>query len=460
MKKQLFLVFYYCILFLLPVSSAQQGQAKLDEAFRCYQKIVSSGQESVRQQNYGLAINQFWAAYTCNYKAGDAQLAKLIGQAVKALELAKEKAEQAEVLAKESEQLALIAKEQAIVNEKKAEQEKREKEEALLRAEKNGRQAEASRLSILAENALREGRKKEAVWLAFAGLKLAEPSTSANARKVFGQTVRDSFAQVLLAATPSAPIESIKILPQHKGILVQANRQAYLIPKTKELAHSFRPNFIAPLKTACSPYGDFLCTWSNSNSLQLWDLRGQLIEEYEQHHAAILSCKFSSDKKYLASGARDHQVVLYQIPNTIPIVLKGHNGNIYDLKFSDKQQLLSRSSDGSVRVWNSDGSLVKQLGGTEIYISDAIFSSGGEQVITASATGVIKAWDLNTDSQAIAVYPVDSSTIIEVIALSEEKILFRSLHQVGILSLKKQTTTPIYQGTPSGITLNHQKTEI
>ncbi|KAJ7320698.1 chromatin associated protein [Mycena albidolilacea] len=67
----------------------------------------------------------------------------------------------------------------------------------------------------------------------------------------------------------------------------------------------------------------------------------------------IRSVRFSPDGRYLATGAEDERVRVWDIEKrTIRAVFEGHHQDIYSLDFSaDGRRLVSGSGDATVRIW-------------------------------------------------------------------------------------------------------------
>jgi len=122
------------------------------------------------------------------------------------------------------------------------------------------------------------------------------------------------------------------------------------------------------------------------------------------HSSPILSMAISSDGKFLATGDKDRQIVIWD-PNTLKRlhIFTGHRGPIRSLVFRKKSHTLySCSDDRSVRIWSLD-----EMGYVETLFGhqDAVTSVDAltrERAITAGGRdNSIRVWKIVEESQLV-----------------------------------------------------------
>jgi WD40 repeat protein len=72
------------------------------------------------------------------------------------------------------------------------------------------------------------------------------------------------------------------------------------------------------------------------------------------HKGLVDSVAISPDGRTLASGGKDHKVMIYSVvTNTRIAVLEGHTGQVDSVVFSpDGKTLATGAEDRSVRLWD------------------------------------------------------------------------------------------------------------
>jgi len=154
--------------------------------------------------------------------------------------------------------------------------------------------------------------------------------------------------------------------------------------------------------------GKSLATGCNK-SAQIFDVEtGEKIYSFSEDAAKdgdlyIRSVCFSPDNKYLAAGAEDKTVKVWDIEHKrIHHTFVGHELDIYSLDFSRNGNLIvSGSGDKKAKIWDIEkGECVFTLGNDEIGPHDGVtsvaFSPDGRYVAAGSLDRIVRLWDATT----------------------------------------------------------------
>jgi WD40 repeat protein len=154
-----------------------------------------------------------------------------------------------------------------------------------------------------------------------------------------------------------------------------------------------------------SPTNARLVTVGRDDGLALWDTAALSQSDPQplweaKPQKSRLDAVLSADGRWIAASQGD-TVALFDLEGTAPTeprLLKGHQGQIESLVFSDDStRLLTASDDRTARIWTIDPppgqstrTLVLPAGGK---LASAAFSRDGRQVIAGGAEGTIRVWD-------------------------------------------------------------------
>jgi WD40 repeat protein/predicted Ser/Thr protein kinase len=139
-----------------------------------------------------------------------------------------------------------------------------------------------------------------------------------------------------------------------------------------------------------------VATASRDRSAKLWtfDDAGALVAQprvFDDHVGLVWAAELSPDARFLAIGARDRAVEVWPLAGGPPLILRGHNSDVFRVRFSnDGRRLFTGSHDGIVRVWSTDWQTVgRTLLGSHTQILD--LEAGGD-VLVAAGEGGVSVW--------------------------------------------------------------------
>lgn len=136
-------------------------------------------------------------------------------------------------------------------------------------------------------------------------------------------------------------------------------------------------------------------------TLNLTLSKAQALETVIQrgHSKPVSATAFSPDGKYLATGAADNGILLWNLSNGKLIrTFNRHTGTIFSLAFSnDGTSLLSCAGDRSAICFDVlSGDAKFTIETPEERLDQAVFSPDGSKILTVDARNAMHAWDATT----------------------------------------------------------------
>jgi WD40 repeat protein/serine/threonine protein kinase len=125
----------------------------------------------------------------------------------------------------------------------------------------------------------------------------------------------------------------------------------------------------------------------------------------------VLGLSYSRDGR-LASGGRDHRVVVWEADGT-PTLLGMHEDQVYDVRFSpDGSELETVSRDGTARLWNVRDHSFRTIAKHSDVPLFGGWSADGKWVVSAGDDPLVRLWDARSDREIDfdAQSPVDAVT--------------------------------------------------
>jgi WD40 repeat protein len=166
-----------------------------------------------------------------------------------------------------------------------------------------------------------------------------------------------------LATGSNADIRSVAFSPDGQRLVSAGEDTAIRIWELRQ-PHSTNVALVdqgAVHTVAFGPDGKAFASAGSDKVIRIWDMRDPQATPLvlSGHESDIWSIAFSPDGYTLASGSADKSIRIWDLrqrrPQTAPLLLKAHEGGVWSIAFrSDGRMLASGSSDGTIRLWNMD----------------------------------------------------------------------------------------------------------
>ncbi|MEG4148854.1 WD40 domain-containing protein [Microcoleus sp. Pol12B5] len=159
-----------------------------------------------------------------------------------------------------------------------------------------------------------------------------------------------------------------------------------------------------------SPDGELIASASADKTIDLWEKDGTRLGMLQGHNNAVWGVVFNPRGDLIASGSADNTVKIWRKNSTnSPKVkpsyilwqtLKGHTNNISQVAIAPNNQIIaSASKDKTVKLWSTEGKLLRTLTGHTDEVNSVAFSPDSQTIASASKDQTIKLW--NVDGQMI-----------------------------------------------------------
>ena len=154
----------------------------------------------------------------------------------------------------------------------------------------------------------------------------------------------------------------------------------------------------SPISGIDSYQGKYIATAGYDNRVILWDQKTKISLARGYHDHLANSCKFSNCGTLLVSAGSDHLARLWEVPSMkLLAVFYDHKDDVEKIVISsDGKHVATASRDNIVRLFASDGRLIRRYIGHEMDVISVAFSEDGKELISCGDDGTIRIWDIET----------------------------------------------------------------
>ncbi|KZF21277.1 WD40 repeat-like protein [Xylona heveae TC161] len=155
------------------------------------------------------------------------------------------------------------------------------------------------------------------------------------------------------------------------------------------------------IRSVCfSPDGRYLATGAEDRQIRVWDIQNRTIKHtFTGHEQDIYSLDFARNGRLIASGSGDRTVRLWDLDAGHQLMVLSIEDGVTTVAISpDARYVAAGSLDKSVRVWDAtSGYLVERLEGAEGHkdsVYSVAFAPNGRDLVSGSLDKTIKMWEL------------------------------------------------------------------
>ena len=152
-----------------------------------------------------------------------------------------------------------------------------------------------------------------------------------------------------------------------------------------------------------SPRGDLIASGSADNTVKLWRKKSTnspkvkpsytWLHTLKGHTKEVAQVAIARNNQIIASASKDKTIKLWTTDGKLLRTLTGHTDEVDSVALSpDSQIIASASKDKTIKLWSTDGQLIRTLTGHTDRVKNVAFSPQGNLIASASADKTVKLW--------------------------------------------------------------------
>ncbi|WP_008310087.1 substrate-binding domain-containing protein [Leptolyngbya sp. PCC 6406] len=140
------------------------------------------------------------------------------------------------------------------------------------------------------------------------------------------------------------------------------------------------------------PDGSFFSA-SIDGSVRRWDDQGTpLAPAFAAHEGTVRDLATSADGQLLVTAGKDGTIKLWNADGTPRTALAGHSGPVNAVAVKPDNTLVSGGEDGTVRQWDGTGNPLGEPRTLENPVKAIALSPDGQQLAAGDAAGIVQVW--------------------------------------------------------------------